>query len=191
MHEVVTSPTQLPPPHSSSVCSVGVDTCRSHISTLHTPTFVGISSTTTTTTHDAVLTDISHAQDEVYIEGLPRARGRDRGYGRGGRRSRGRGAGRGRCRGPAADRDTVAPDEGVSQLTAVSNVGPEGGSEAAQAGESRSQSQAPQVVAGGPHVGEGAPQDLHLRLESHIFRESMVGDRGRRSTVEVVGLGAS
>ncbi|CAL5356464.1 unnamed protein product [Camellia sinensis] len=97
MHEVVTPPTQLPPPHSSGVCSVGVDTCTSHIPTLHTPTFVGTSSTTTTTTHDAVLTGISHAQDEVYNEALPRARGRGRGYGRGGRRRRdqGRGAGRG------------------------------------------------------------------------------------------------
>ncbi|CAL5430909.1 unnamed protein product [Camellia sinensis] len=126
-------------------------------------------------------------EDEVYIEGPPRARGRGRGYGRGGRRSRGQGAGRGRGRGqgPAADRDTVAPDKGVSQLTAVSNVEPKGGSEAAQAGEGRSQSQASQVVAGGPHAGEGAPQDLHLRLgKPHIQRVY-----GKRPRKEVHGRG--
>ena len=75
MHDVVTPPTQLPPPHNSGVCSVGVDTCTSHISTLHTPTFVGISSTTTTTTHDAVLTDISHVDAEGHIEPPPERAG--------------------------------------------------------------------------------------------------------------------
>ncbi|KAL7233869.1 hypothetical protein ACSBR1_017470 [Camellia fascicularis] len=58
----------------------------------------------------------------------PRARRRGRGCGRGRCRGRGRGAGRGKGRGPAADHDTVASDEGVSQLTAVSDVGPKGGS---------------------------------------------------------------
>ncbi|KAI8012763.1 Gelation factor [Camellia lanceoleosa] len=140
MHEVVTPPTQLQPPHSSGVCSVGVDTCTSHTPTLHTPTFVETSLTATMSTHDAVLTDISYVQDKAYIEALPRARGRGRGYGRGRRRGRGRGTGRGRGRGLVADRDTVAPDEGVSQLTAVSDVGPERGLGAAQAGERGSQS---------------------------------------------------
>ncbi|KAL7246350.1 hypothetical protein ACSBR2_001457 [Camellia fascicularis] len=157
MHKVVTPPTQLPPPHSSGVCSVGVDTCTSHIPTLHTLTFVGTSSTATMTTHDVVLTDISHAQDEVHIEAFPRARERGRGYGRGRRHGQGRSAGKGRGRGPTADRDTVAPDEGVSQLIIVSDVGPKGGSEVTRAGEGGSQSQAPQAVTGGPHAGEGAP----------------------------------
>ncbi|KAL7191203.1 hypothetical protein ACSBR2_023301 [Camellia fascicularis] len=100
-------------------------------------------------THDAVLTDISHVKDEAHIDPLPRARGRRRGYGRSGRRNRGRGAGRdrgrgrGRGRGPAADRDTVAPDEGVSQLTVVSDLRPETRSGAAHAGEGGSHSQAP------------------------------------------------
>ncbi|CAL5331684.1 unnamed protein product [Camellia sinensis] len=81
----------------------------------------------------------------------PRARGRGRGFGRGGRRSRGRGAGRGRGRGPAADRDTVALDDGVSQLTVVSNLRPQTGLGAAHAVEGGSHSQ--------------VPQDTHLRLE--------------------------
>ncbi|KAL7164023.1 hypothetical protein ACSBR2_040015 [Camellia fascicularis] len=68
MYEVVTPSTQLPPLHSSGVCSAGVDTCTSHIPTLHTPTFVGTTSTAIMTTHDAVITNISHAQDKVHIE---------------------------------------------------------------------------------------------------------------------------
>ncbi|CAL5441134.1 unnamed protein product [Camellia sinensis] len=123
MHDIVTPPTQLPPPDSS---------------------------TATMSTHDAVLTDISHVDAEAYIEPPPRARGRGRGFGRGGRRGRGRGAGRGRGRAPAADCDTVAPDDGVSQLTAVSDLPPQTGSGAAHAVEGGSHSQ--------------APQDTHLRL---------------------------
>ncbi|KAL7247694.1 hypothetical protein ACSBR2_002581 [Camellia fascicularis] len=113
-------------------------------------------------THDIVLTDISHVEDQAHID-PPRARRRGRGYGCGGRRGRGWGAGRGRGRGrgPAADRDTVAPNEGVSQLTAVSDLRPETGSGAAHAGEWGSHSQA---VSGGPYVGEGVPLDTHLRL---------------------------
>ncbi|CAL5330778.1 unnamed protein product [Camellia sinensis] len=95
-------------------------------------------------THDAVLTDISHVDAEGHIEPPPRARGRGRGFGRGGRRGRGRGAGRGRGRAPDADPDTVAPDDGVSQLIAVSNLPPQPGSGAAHAVEGESQSQAPQ-----------------------------------------------
>ncbi|KAL7205623.1 hypothetical protein ACSBR2_018533 [Camellia fascicularis] len=147
---------------------------------------MGTSSTAATTTHDAVLTDISHVQDEVYIEPPPeREGGRGQGYGYGGRRGRGRGAGRGGGRGPAANCDTVAPDEGVSQLIAVSDVGLERGSGAAQAGEEGSQSQAPQAVTGGPHAGEGVPQDPHLQLgEPHIQRVY-----GRRPMREVHGQG--
>ncbi|KAL7231061.1 hypothetical protein ACSBR2_009355 [Camellia fascicularis] len=133
MHDVVTPPTQLP------------------------PAFLGTTSTAPMSTHDAVLTDISHVDDEAHIVPLPRARGRGRGYGRGGRRGRSRGAGRGRGRGPAADRDTVAPDEGVSQLTAVSDLQAETGSGAADVREGGSHSQAPQAVSGGPHAGEGVP----------------------------------
>ncbi|XP_028119167.1 RGG repeats nuclear RNA binding protein A-like [Camellia sinensis] len=133
MHDVVTPPTQL------------------------SPAFLGTISTAPMSTHDAVLTDISHVDDEADIESSPRARGRGRGYGRGGRRGRGRGAGRGRGRGRATDRDTVAPDEGVSQLTAVSDLQAQTGSRAADAGEGGSHSQAPQAVTGGPHAEEGVP----------------------------------
>ncbi|CAL5400024.1 unnamed protein product [Camellia sinensis] len=123
MHDVVTLPTQLPAPDSS---------------------------TATMSTHDAVLTDISHVDAEAHIEPPTRARGRGRGFGRGGRRGRGRGADRGRGRAPAADRDTVAPDDGVSQVTAVSDLPPQTGSRASHA------------VEGGSHPQ--APQDTHLRL---------------------------
>ncbi|KAL7166876.1 hypothetical protein ACSBR2_037526 [Camellia fascicularis] len=91
------------------------------------PAFLGTTSTAPMSAHDAVLTDISH------------------------------GAGRGRGPGPAADCDTVAPDEGVSQLTAVSDLQAEAGSGAAGAGEGGSHSQDPQGVSGGPHAGEGVP----------------------------------
>ena len=52
MHDVVTPSTQLP------------------------PAFLGTTSTAPMSTHDAVLTDISHVEDEAHIEPPPRARGR-------------------------------------------------------------------------------------------------------------------
>ncbi|KAL7185127.1 hypothetical protein ACSBR2_027125 [Camellia fascicularis] len=124
MHDVVTPPTQLP--HA----------------------FLGTTSTAPMSTHDAVLTDSSHVDDEAHIEPPQSARERP---------SRGQGAGRGRGRGPAVDCDIVAPDEGVSQLTAVSDLQAETRSGAVDAGEGGSHSQAPQAVNGGPHAGEGVP----------------------------------
>ncbi|KAL7252540.1 hypothetical protein ACSBR1_007158 [Camellia fascicularis] len=92
------------------------------------------SSTATMSTHDAVLPDISYVDAEAHIEPPQSARERPRGRGQG----------------PAADRDTVAPDDGVSQLTAVSDLRPQTGSGTAHAIEGGSHSQ--------------ASQDTHLRL---------------------------
>ncbi|KAL7174336.1 hypothetical protein ACSBR2_033574 [Camellia fascicularis] len=111
MHDVVTLPTQLP------------------------PAFLGTTSTAPMSTHDAVLTDISNVDDEAHIEPPPEREREAEVMIVGGRHGRGRDAGRGRGRGPAADCDTVAPNEGVSQLTAVSDLQAETGSGAADTRE--------------------------------------------------------
>ncbi|KAL7265746.1 hypothetical protein ACSBR1_003513 [Camellia fascicularis] len=104
-------------------------------------------------THDAVLTDISHVEDEVHIEASPPER--------------------------EGEAEVMVVADVVAELIAITDLRPETGSGAAQAGEGGSHSQAPLAVSGGPYAGKGVPQDTHLQLkEPHIQR--VYGRRPRR-----------
>ncbi|KAL7235321.1 hypothetical protein ACSBR1_018759 [Camellia fascicularis] len=104
MHDVVTPPTQLP------------------------PAFLGTTSTAPMSTHDTVLTDISHVEDEAHIEPPPEREGEAK----------------------VMVVGDVAAEVGV-RAEAETRSG------AANVGEGGSHSQAPQAVSGGPHAGEGVP----------------------------------
>ncbi|KAL7258973.1 hypothetical protein ACSBR1_004971 [Camellia fascicularis] len=156
MHDVVSPPTQLP------------------------PAFLGTTSTAPMSTHDAVLTDISHVDDEAHIEPPPEREGEAEVMVVGD---------------VAAEVGVQAETEVQVQLQIVIQLH--------QMREFHSSQQYPtfrQRLDQGQQVQERGGQTHRIHRESleghiqgrecQIFRESTAGDRGGRSTVGVVGLGA-
>ncbi|KAL7174263.1 hypothetical protein ACSBR2_033507 [Camellia fascicularis] len=156
MHDVVTPPTQLP------------------------PAFLGTTSTAPMSAHDAVLTDISHVDDEAHIEPPPEREGEAEVMVVGD---------------VAAEVRVQAEVEVQVQLQIVIQLH--------QMREFHSSQQYPtfrQRLDQGQPVQErgGHTHKIHREsVEGHMqgrecqmFREFTAGDRGGRSTVGVVGLGA-